>query len=181
MNCAQSEERFERFLDDDLNPRDRSALLAHVDACANCRGLLEELRVVDALLLEPRTVTLAPNFTFATMAEVRALPAPAVTHAPVAAYAVCYLVATWSLIAAAFLIAPEWIRAAAATVVGVAQAVLAALGGIGHVAARLSVRGDVSWWTTFVGGVLLVDVMLALMLAGAVRVARPLLAERLRS
>ena len=181
MNCRWSEERFERFLDGDLTPRDRSTLLAHVDACDGCRGLLEELRVVDALLLEPRTVTLAPNFTFATMAEVRALPTPAPKSVPVAAYAVCYLVATWSLIAAAFLIAPQWIRSAAETAVDAAQAILASLGGLGHVAARLSVRGDVSWWTTFVGGVLLVDVMLAVILAGAVRVARPLLAERLRS
>ena len=38
--------------------------------------MLDELRVVDALIAAPRHVELPENFTFATMAEVRSLPRP---------------------------------------------------------------------------------------------------------
>ena len=50
MNCSWCEERFERLLDGLLNAAETARLRAHVDACAACSGLLEELRVVDALL-----------------------------------------------------------------------------------------------------------------------------------
>lgn len=180
MSCSWSEERFERFLDGALSPHDRSALLAHVDGCDGCRSLLEELRVVDALLLEPRTVTLAENFTFATMADVRTAPAPRVRHAPCAAYAVSYLVAAWSLIGAGFLIAPGWLRASGETAIDVAHTILVSFDGIGRVAARLTGR-DLSTWAAFAVGVLLFDVVLALVVTGAVRFARPRLADRLRS
>ena len=76
MNCSWCEERFERFLDGLLTAGESAALRRHVDACGACYGLLEELRVVDALLLEPRSVELPPNFTFATLACVRTMARP---------------------------------------------------------------------------------------------------------
>ncbi len=76
MNCSSSEDRFEEYLDGTLAPAVRVRLRAHLDGCGSCQGMLEELRVVDALIAAPRSVELPENFTFATMAEVRALPRP---------------------------------------------------------------------------------------------------------
>ena len=179
MNCNWFEERFERFLDGQLNAGDRARLSAHVDACASCGPLFEELRVVDALLLTPRAIDLPPNFTFATMAEVNAMPAPQVRRPPVLAATVAYVVAAWSLIGALFLINANAAFAMGETALDVAHGVLAAFGGLGHVAARLSNRGDFTW-PTLAGGVVLADGLVVVALALAVRYLQPRLAERLR-
>ncbi|MFN2461542.1 MAG: zf-HC2 domain-containing protein [Candidatus Velthaea sp.] len=180
MNCSSSEALFERFLDGELVPRDRARLLAHVDACAACRGVLEELRVVDALLLTPRDVKLAPNFTFATMAEVRALPQPRPHRAPVLAYLVCYLTATWLLIAAAFVLAPQTMHALGTTLLDAAASVANAFGGVGRVAARLVDR-DGTGVGALLGALLFLDVTLAAMFGAALVYVRPRVLERLRS
>ncbi len=180
MNCSWCEERFEEFLDGVLTSGERARLLRHIDGCDDCRALLEELRVVDALLLTPRSVELAANFTFATMAEVRSMPAPQACRAPFAAYVVSYLVAAWSLAGASFLIAPNTVRAAGETAFDVARNVIVAAGGLGHVVVHLGDRGDVSSWTTVAGGVLLADAAVAVTLVFGLRVVRPRLAGRLR-
>jgi hypothetical protein len=180
VNCSWCEERFEGFLDGVLAAGERAHLVHHVDACDDCRALLEELRVVDALLLTPRTVELATNFTFATMAELRSMPLPRPRRLPVNAYVVSYLVAAWSLIGASFLIAPTTILAAGETTFDVAHNVLVAAGGLGHVAIHLGDRGDVSSWTTVAGGVLIADAAIALALVFGLRAVRPRIAQRLR-
>lgn len=130
MTCSWCEERFERFLDGVLTAGERARLLAHVDACTACRGLLEELRVVDALLLAPRTVELPPNFTCATMADVRAMPPPCPLRTPLAASLIAYVVAAWSLVGAALLIAPNAVLGAARSALSFGSTVLAALTGL---------------------------------------------------
>jgi anti-sigma factor RsiW len=85
VTCSWCEERFERFIDGLLYDAERARLVSHVDGCANCSGLLEELRVVDALLLGPRTVELPEDFTSATMADVREMALPCARHAPITA------------------------------------------------------------------------------------------------
>ena len=161
MTCSWSEERFERFLDGDLAPGERALLVAHVDGCDACRSLLEELRVVDALLLQPRAVEPEPNFTFATMAEVRELPPPAAPTSHLPAFLVCYVVAAWLLIGAECLLAPHTMRVLGETSLDVARTVVVALGGVWHVAIHLGDRGELSSWTTFAGGIVLADLMLA--------------------
>ena len=180
MNCRSSEARFEPFLDGELVPRERAELIAHVDGCAACRSLLEELRVVDALLLEPRDVQLAPNFTFATMAEVRALPAPRAGRTPMTAYVVSYLVAAWLIVAVAFVLSPNVIHLLGAMSFDFANSVASALGGLAHVLAR-SVGHDGNALPAVVSGLLVLDVTLALVFGAAVAYVRPRLAERLRS
>lgn len=180
MNCSSSEALFERFLDGDLTPRERMSLLAHIDRCTPCREVLEELRVVDALLLTPRDVRLAPNFTFATMAEVRAVQAPQTRRAPVLAYLVSYVVAAWLIVAAAFVLSPQAMRVLAVTFLALVASVMDAFGGVGHVLARLSGH-DGTAVGTIVGGVLLLDITLAVVLGAALVYVRPRLAERLRS
>jgi anti-sigma factor RsiW len=180
VNCSWCEERFERLLDGNLNPRERARVLGHVDACRACRGLLEELRVVDALLLGPRAVELPPNFTFATMAEVRAMTPPSSRRPAIAASLVSYVVAAWSLLGAAALIAPGSVFAAGKTSLVIANTTLVALGGLGHVVVHLGDRGDMRSWTTVAGGVAIADGLLLVAIGAALRAVRPRIAERLR-
>jgi hypothetical protein len=168
VTCSWCEERFERFLDDTLTAGERARLLAHVDGCDACRELFEELRVVDALLLEPRTVELPADFTFATMADVRTLPAPRTQRAPIAATLVSYTVAAWSLAGAAVLIAPDEVRSAGRDAWAVAATVLGAFAGLQHA------------WTTVAGGVVIADGIALVAAAAALRVVRPRIVERLR-
>jgi anti-sigma factor RsiW len=71
VNCSSFESLLDEYVDGALAPRDRALVAAHVPGCANCSSLLEELRVIDALLLGPRKLEPAPNFTFKVMADVR--------------------------------------------------------------------------------------------------------------
>ncbi len=180
MNCSWCEERFERFLDGLLTAGERARLLGHVDRCAQCGGLLEELRVVDALLLEPRSVELPPNFTVATMADVHAMPLPHARRAPIAASLVAYTVAAWALAGAAVLIAPSAVLAAGENAVAAAGTVFAALGGLGHVFVHLGDRGTMTSWSTVAGGVVVADGLVLVAVASALRAARPRIGERLR-
>jgi hypothetical protein len=168
VTCSWCEERFELFLDDVLTGGERARLLAHVDGCTACLGLLEELRVVDALLLEPRTVELPADFTFATMADVRTLPPPCTQHAPIAATLISYTVAAWSLAGAAVLIAPDEVRAAGRNAWAVGGTVVGAFAGLQHA------------WTTVAGGVVVADAIVLVAVAAALRAARPRIVERLR-
>ena len=180
MTCNWCEERFERLLDGLVAGAERERLLTHVDGCAACRGLLDELRVVDALLLEPRAVDLPANFTFATMAEVRALPEPRADRAPILAWLVSFIVTAWSLIGTEFVLAPKTMIAAGETSLDIARDVLSALGGIGHVFGRLVSHGDLSSLFTVAGSVVIADGLVLVAIVAALRFARPRIAERLR-
>jgi anti-sigma factor RsiW len=179
VSCSSSEALFEAYLDGSLGPVRRARLRMHLRGCGRCIGLLEEVRVLDALLASPSEPELPPNFTFATMAEVRALPRPHVSSPPVLAYLVCYLVAAWLLIGAAFVVENATMRVIGARALGVSRELAGALGAVSHTVARLV--GD------FGSVGLLVTVALAstaallvAMLIGFTFV-RPRLAARLRS
>jgi anti-sigma factor RsiW len=180
VHCSWSEERFERFLDGLLTPGENARLRRHVDACASCYGLLEELRVVDALLLAPRAVELPADFTGATLDRMRAMSAPSAPRLPIAASLVSYMVGAWSLIGAAFLISPTTVLAAGETALDGAKTVLVAAGGLGHVAAHLGDRFVPSTWPTVAGTVAVTDGLLLVALGAALRAARPRIVERLR-
>ncbi len=179
MSCSSSEALFEAYLDHTLTPAQRARLLAHLNGCGGCKGMLEELRVVDALLAGPRVVGLPQNFTFATMAEVRSLPRPHVSHAPVFAYMVSYLVAAWLLVGAGFLLASSTLRAVGETILDVTREVLRTLGSLGHAGTRLA--GDFGSLGTFVGAAVVLDIAVAVALIVGIAVIRPRLAERQRS
>ena len=180
MTCSWCEERFERFLDGALTAGERARLLAHVDGCAACHGLLEELRVVDGLLLAPRAIELPPNFTVTTMADVHALPPPAACRSRLAATLVAYIVAAWSLAGAAVLIAPGPVIHAGHNALALATRWLAALAGLQHSFVHLGDRAGVSSWTTLAGGVIVADGVVLIAVAAALRAARPRIAGRLR-
>jgi hypothetical protein len=180
MNCSSSEALFERFLDNELTPAQRDAVIAHVDGCTGCRDILEELRVVDALLIVPRRVELAPNFTFATMAEARSLPPPAPYVPPVRAYLVSYLAAAWLLAGAAYVLAPLTMHALAGTLIDIARGIADTFGALGGVVGRMFARGG-SVLTAVLAALLAFDLALVAGCTFALRYVRPRLAERLRS
>ena len=179
MSCSSSEALFETYLDGTLGPVRRARLRAHLRTCGRCTGLLEEVRVLDALLVSPSTPELPANFTFATMAEVCALPRPHVSSPPLVAYLVCYLVAAWLVIGAAFLVADSAMRGVGVTAIDVSRQLVGALSVVGHAVARLI--GDFGpLGTMFAAGLALNVALLVAVLVG-ITVVRPRLAARLRS
>jgi anti-sigma factor RsiW len=179
MSCSSAEALFERFLDGELATAQQGEFLAHIDACAGCRSVLEELRVVDGLLNTPRRVPLAPNFTFATMAEARVLRAPAQYQAPIRAYLVSYLVAAWLIAGAALVFAPQTLHALSGVVLDAARGVAEAFGGLGNMVARLFGRGG-NVLTALLGALLALDVLLVAGFGFALKYMRPRLVERIR-
>jgi anti-sigma factor RsiW len=179
VNCSSFEDRFEEYLDGTLAPTARVRLRAHLDGCGRCQGVFEELRVVDALIAAPRAVELPENFTFATMAEVRALPRPHGSSAPVVAYLVSYLVAAWLLIGAGFLLAGNVMRAFGETALDLAGSLARSFGTLGHAGARLV--GDFGGLGAVLGTALVLDLAVVLALVVGFTVVRPRIAERLRS
>jgi anti-sigma factor RsiW len=178
VSCSSSEQLFEGYLDNTLAPAQRARLLGHLSSCGRCKGVLDELRVVDALIAAPRHVELPENFTFATMAEVRSLPRPHASSVPFYAYLVSYLAAAWLLIGAGFLLASSAMRAFGETALDVSANVLRAVGPVGHAGARL--LGDFGSWGTIFGAAMLLDVMVVLALVVGFVVVRPRLPERSR-
>ena len=104
MRCSKSEHLFDGLLDGTLTPMQRRFVESHLERCARCSNVLEELRVIDALLLTPRVLEPTPNFTFKVMAEIRAMPAPAIAapRLPLWMSVVMYLAASWLGIGAWF-------------------------------------------------------------------------------
>ena len=100
MRCSSCEPLLDRYVEGTLAPKQARDVELHVATCASCAALLAEIRVVDALLATARPAELAPNFTFAVMAEVRSLPAPHRTRAPIAAILGGYLLGAWFLFTA---------------------------------------------------------------------------------
>ena len=179
MSCSSSEDLFEAYLDGTLLPAQRARLLAHLASCGSCKGVLEELRVVDALISSPRHVELPANFTFATMAEVGSLPRPHATPAPVYAYLVSYLVAAWLLIGAGFLFAATAMRAFGETALDVSASLARVFGIVGHAGARIA--ADFGALGTLLGAAVVLDVAVVVALVVGFTVVRPRLAEHLRS
>jgi anti-sigma factor RsiW len=97
MRCSTSENLFDGLLDGTLSALQRHKVEVHLEKCARCTSVLEELRVIDALLLTPRLLEPAPNFTQKTMAEIRTMPAPqpATPRLPLWAAFGMYLFASW--------------------------------------------------------------------------------------
>ena len=170
MSCSWSEERFEAYLDGSLRAPDRAALILHVRGCGACTGILEEMRVVDALLAVPREVELPANFTFRTMAEVRAMARPAASSVPAFAYLGGYLVAAWAVVATAFLFAPNASRAFLETAFDTSGSLLRILGTLVRAGARAV--GDVGAPPALIGGAILVEVALVVALVAGVRAVR---------
>ncbi len=160
MRCSSFEPLLDPYLDGELSPALAARVTAHADACSECGAVLAELRVIDGLLLEPRRLEPAANFTFKVMAEARSLPAPRVHHYPHVQVLATYVVFAWVAIAG-FLIFGG----------AAARAMVATLGSLGtHVANEFSVLAGVTGQvfgrqafdvTAAMGGVIALDLLAA--------------------
>jgi anti-sigma factor RsiW len=98
MRCSSFEPLLDAYVDGELTPARRARIAAHVESCANCAALLTELRVIDGLLLSPRGLEPAPNFTIKVMADVRAVAAPRAHRSAHLAVLGTYVVFGWMAI-----------------------------------------------------------------------------------
>jgi len=178
VRCSSCELLLDRYAEGTLTPRQMADVNAHVRSCENCRALLDELKVVDGLLFTTHVPDLPENFTFAVMAEMKALPAPRARQHPVWSFLALYSAATWVAVVLAMaitrtspnvvftLVASALSRAGAATTAftaGTSQS-------LGYTAPALAAFGT---------GVLLVDIAIAASFATVYYVVRPRLVEQL--
>jgi anti-sigma factor RsiW len=95
VRCSFCEPLLDRYVEGTLKARQMIDISAHLRECTSCRELLEELKAVDGLLATTLVPDLPENFTFAVMAEARALPAPRARQHPVWSFLALYSAAAW--------------------------------------------------------------------------------------
>ncbi|HEX5275365.1 MAG TPA: zf-HC2 domain-containing protein [Candidatus Rubrimentiphilum sp.] len=176
MRCSSCEPLLDRYLEGTLSPREMIDTTAHIGSCAACARLLEEVKVVDALLFTTDVPDLPNNFTFAVMAETSSMPAPQPHKHRLWSFFALYLTAAWIAALAVFAVSgaslPKIGAAVAAAFGGVAQSFAGGAAGIAHGAPVLA---------TFGAGVLSVDLTLAAAGAAIYFLIRPRLAAHLAS
>ncbi len=107
MRCSSCSNDLDRYLEGTLSPTRMRATAEHLRTCDECRATLDELKVIDALLATTAPVDLAPNFTYAVMAEVRSLPQPRAFRFSHWALLSFYTIGAWVAIVAFWLFARE--------------------------------------------------------------------------
>ncbi len=177
MHCSSCESALGGYLEGTLSHRKTLQIRDHLERCTACEALCAELRVVDALLTTVRHLEPAPNFTFATMAEVRGMAQPHVPRTRLLAFVGTYLAAVWAVLGLWFLFANASARA---TFAMMTQVVAHGVSAAGIAATGLSqALGHGSPVTTVFIAALLLDIALALAFFIVYSVVRPRLAARL--
>jgi anti-sigma factor RsiW len=176
VRCSSCEPLLDRYLEGTLTPRQMIDTAAHIRACGACARLIEEVKVVDALLFTTDVPALPANFTFAVMAETRSLPAPKPYRHRLWSFVALYLAAAWIAAFALFAVSGlSLAKAGAAIAAGfgsLAQSFSGGAAGIAHGAPALA---------TFSAGVLSLDLALAAAAAATYFLIRPRLAAHLAS
>jgi anti-sigma factor RsiW len=178
MRCSSCSRLLDRYVEGSLSTPQLLHITAHLGTCAPCTEILEELKVVDGLLATIHTPEPAPNFTFAVMAEIRCMPAPAISRISIAALLGTYVVVAWAIIAI-------WLRMAgvtAQTAVANGASTFSQLGNGLHLittGAMNSFGHGAPLVTTFVLGVLALDLAVAAGVIIIYSVVRPRLAAHL--
>jgi anti-sigma factor RsiW len=162
---------FEGLLDGALSGRTHSGLTAHLERCSDCTGLLEELRIVDALLLRVPVAELPDDFTQRTMAQVSACAPPRPASIPVVELLTAYLSAAWLMVAFALVFDGAQARAVLAAAFGLWSREVAALGSLGHGLFH-SFEASLSGLTAVSVGTLALDVVAGLALIAVYRALR---------
>lgn len=99
MRCSSCKQLLDRYAEGTLGTQRMLFVSQHLTACGECAAVLEELKVVDALLTTLHAPPApAPNFTFAVMAEVRSMPLPSVPRTNVLAAIAAYVAVAWAII-----------------------------------------------------------------------------------
>ena len=152
----------------------------HLKTCAHCTSLLDELKIVDALLTTVRTPEPVANLTFAVMAEVRSMPVPVTPRTHVGALLGFYIVVAWAMIAL-------WLHFAGITAQSAFASGLGATSQMWTTANALSTgaTGSFGHGSSFVPAIVASALALDLAVAGAIAllyiVVRPRLAAHLAS
>jgi anti-sigma factor RsiW len=120
VRCSCCEALLGAYAEHELRPSASRGVRRHLDACPHCAALLEELRSVDGLLATARPAALPPNFTFATMAEIRNLAPPARRGTPFWIALSFYVVCAW----VALPVALAYVRSGRPSLVAAASAAL---------------------------------------------------------
>jgi anti-sigma factor RsiW len=177
VRCSSFEPLLDQYVEATLSPRMMAAVSEHVRRCDRCSELLTELRVVDALLATTKPIELAPNFTFAVMAEARATTIAPVRAPLVWAWLAFYLVAAWLAATGGYALFSRRLPPLGSAVLSVRDAVaqfFATIGAVSHAVAPLAPAV-----VTFVIAALLVDALLVATIFVFHRTVRPQLAARL--
>ena|GEM_PF-557699 len=180
MRCSSCERLLDRYVDGTLKAPQMRSISEHLRQCAACRELLQELKVVDALLETSSAPELPPNFTFAVMAETNDLPAPSHRQHPLWSFLALYVTAAWVAAVSAILVSGVSVltiissiaAALSRTGSGIALVMDDASRGITHALPPLAAFG---------AGILLIDLALAATVALLYFIIRPRLAARLGS
>lgn len=176
VRCSSCEPLLDRYVEGTLTSREMARVSAHLRTCSHCESLLTELRVVDALLATTAPVELAPNFTFAVMAEARTTPMRA--RRPLSLWAVLtfYVVGVWIALSGLFAALGGRVPYLASTSRAVAHATAQNLDALSGTARGLSPATPL-----VLGGAIGILMLDALLLFGALflyRAARMRLAAR---
>lgn len=173
MRCSSCEPWLDAYLEGTLRPRGARAVGAHLRACPSCAALLEELRVVDALLTTTRPPTVSAGFTASVVSATQATQPRMPRRLPLAAALLLYLGIAWTLAALAAL-RPRDVAYLAGTFFALGERDLTALGAAVHALAPATPVAAAA-----VTGVLLLDILLLYALFYGYRRVRPLIAFHL--
>jgi anti-sigma factor RsiW len=160
MRCSSSEALLDAYVEGELDPRRRALVASHLATCEACTSLFEEFRVIDALLLKPRSLEPAANFTFKVMAEIRDMPRPHVHRVPTLAVLGTYVVFAWAILGAFFLFARGQALEAVAAVGAWFASANAAFASLAHATGHVFGRHSVDV-TAAMGSVLAADAVAA--------------------
>jgi len=180
VRCSSCEPLLDRYIEGTLTPRQMIDITAHLRGCNSCGELLQEIKVVDGLLATTSAPDLAENFTFAVMAEVRAMPAHKARAHPIWSFLILYPAAAWVAGILAMVLTGTSPSTVIASISNVLTGIGAASSGVsagfshslGHFTPTLAAFG---------AGVLVIDVALGCAFALLYFVVRPRLAARLAS
>lgn len=168
MRCSSCEPLLDAYLEAALRRFEARAVTSHLRTCTDCTALLDELRVVDALLATARSPSVAPDFTATVVSATRETATHAKRRLPLGVALLLYLAVTWALA----LVALRYNDAAALA----SSALTAGTGGLTALGAAVRALAPVTpVAAAAVTGVLLVDVLLIVALFFGYRRVRPIL------
>lgn len=170
MRCSWCEPLLDDFLEGTLRAREGREVAAHLGGCSDCERLLDELRVVDALLTTARPPGVAGDITAAVVSATAGTRPQAPRRHGLGVALLLYLLAAWGLAVAAFLRLHDLAQIGSASL-SFAERDLAALG-----AATRALAPATPLAAAAVTAVLMMDVLLLAATLYAYRRLRPLLA-----
>ena len=101
MKCSACRAQLDAYRDGDLSPTAAAALTAHLEACIECQGFLDQLASVERGLTALRAIEPRADFTQLVMARVATMPAPVPARPALRVWWVgVYELAAWVLVLA---------------------------------------------------------------------------------